>query len=1187
MKGFYKRIMSILLVVSVMCGCFILPETAFSASETQVDGTTGTPLGGFGTGGVKFNANAGTFASLSKSPADAYDYSALSGARFQFYSNRDGNVKTADPLKASSNNGRYDDDAIWPEHMANLGSMNDINVNLKAFAPLDNVDYDNMSMPYAFYEMTLTNTKSSAVDASCAFQLATSDKPTYVAGKGFNSSKWAIYGDSNDSNAVISVGNDSGFNNSGILNNSISGTTNKVAVKVSLAANETKTVRFVLAWYDNSDPDRHYYLNHYDNPGDIANRGLEKFDTLKSNADNLVTKMRASNLPDWFKNQIQNTLVNLTNNSMYKKDGRVGYAEGQWTCFGTMDQMWHAREIVSQLVPFFAWQELEYWARTQRNDGQIHHDFNTTTDDKAERSVLVDWDDTEHPDYRSVDKWVDLNCGLIISVYEAYQMTGDTEKLDWFWPYLKKAGDRIFKQVELYGNKQYPYTFDHSENSYDAGGNPNPLNASLSAVVYKIMNKLAVQNGETALAEKYMTAYDTVVESYRARYLRNNFLEEGKRGSESYFTGQWLALHLKLGEIWTAEETDYVLEQLDSYYHPYYWGMGTLVGTYNEWTPYSLAHYGGLLLNTRRANQYNAMQLDSYNRQYTDRNKVFNHPLDILPAVTKPNYVATNTSGDKQYISMPSAWRNYNDVIGYHRDKNTKEIWVQPNLLPEMNHQMTNGMFVMPEGYGTVDFTESGETYQNQNITVKSDSMIEVSKIHISDNFGENVAVTVNGTNVPFTREGTGYAKELVIEWSGTLDNAGITIVSTGDAGDPLPILPERPAGGPDDNDDPGADKDAYGYISATGADVQTQVDIETPVGGEWYVRNRHNYDNHVIYKNVDFGEVGSEIFSAKIASATGGMTIQVVLDDVGGDIVGTLNVPNTGGDTTWKEFICTLGSKVTGKHDVVLIFSATSGATPSFVNLSKFKFLMADGRLDRTIWSATSSGSASASVSNAWDGDITTRWDSHAAQTNGQYFTLNLGATSTFDKIVLDNGTNKNDYPRGYEVYVSNDGTNWGTKIASGTPATESKVVEIVFPSQTAKFIKIVQTGSDSSKYWSIYEMNVFNTKGDSPIETATPIPSITPTPTATSNPEEPTRIISYDKTTGTVSLYKGSDYPSEGATVIVAGYTNGILSEIKYIDGNTDEQVTVGTVSGSIIKVFVWDSLSGMKPICDSLEI
>lgn len=370
MKGLFKRLMGVFVIVSLVCSTFAVPIEVNAASDTQqVDGTTGTPLGGFGTGGVKFNARLGSFAALTKAPADANDYTALKDAKFQLYTNRNGSIKTVDTMKSASSNGRSEDDAIWPMHFANMGSTNDVQVNLKAFSPLDNVDYDNMSMPYAFYEMTLENLGDTSVDASCAFQLTTNDIPALVDGKGFNGKKWAIYGNSEQNGAIVSVGNNSDFNTTGVLDNSISGKTNKVAVKVNLDAKQSTVIRFVLAWYDDSEPDWHYYLNLYNNPGDIAARGLEKFDTLKNNAEILITKMRDSNLPDWFRNQIQNTLVNISNNSMYKKDGRVAYSEGQWTCFGTMDQMWQARQVIAQFIPFFAWRELEYWARTQRNDG--------------------------------------------------------------------------------------------------------------------------------------------------------------------------------------------------------------------------------------------------------------------------------------------------------------------------------------------------------------------------------------------------------------------------------------------------------------------------------------------------------------------------------------------------------------------------------------------------------------------------------------------------------------------------------------------------------------------------------------------------------------------------------------------------------------------------------------------------
>ncbi len=1030
----------------------------------RVDGTTGTPLGGFGTGAVKFCAHNGTFSATTQAPADQNDYVPMGESKFQFFSNRDDNIETVNTMKALLKNGRYDDDAIWPEHLVNFGTINGIQVNLKAFSPLDNSSYDNMNMPYAFYEMTLKNTTSTKVVAACALQVEIpSGSAAYVDGKGFTSPKWSVYAKSNDPNAIISVGSDTGFFTHGQCDNSPNGTQNKAAVKLNLSENETKNIQFVLAWYDNTDPERAYYLGLYEDSGSIAYLGLRNFDTLKANTDELVTKMRNSNLPDWLKNQTLNTLVNLSNNSMYKKDGRVAFAEGEWTCFGTMDQMWHARQIINHLIPFYAWQELHYWARTQKHNGQIHHDFSTRSSDK---STLVGWDDKEHVDYRDINKWVDLNCGFIISVYETYKATDDQEQLDYLWPYIKKAAQRILDQVKLYGNPTFPYTFDDSENSYDAGGDPNPFNASLSAVAYKIMTILAQDKGETDLVATYKTAYTTVVSSYRARYLNDNF--PIGRGCESYFAGQWLSMHLKLGEIWTASETDYVLKKLDSYYHPYYWGLGNLNGTYNEWTPYILAHYGGLLLNTRRVNQWISMQKDSYNRQYNNRNYVFNHPLDILPAITEPNYVATNISGDKQYISLPGMWRNYYDIVGYHRDRHTKEIWIQPIILDEMNHEMRDAMFISLDGYGSISCMESGIYYQNKDIVIKSDNPIYASTIHLTDHFGANVTVTVNGENYPFTRSGEGYAKELLVNWNGTIDNVGIHIVTSGDAGSPSPKLPERPSIGADGSN-PSTNMSAYSYIGAESAMETAGISIVTPVGGIWYVTDCNNFD-YIKFDNVIFEEVGSRTFIANISSTVEGSRIEIVLDSVGGEVIGSCSIPNTGGDQIWKMVSCPI-AKTTGKHNVILKFYGNT--EDNLMNIDKFKFLQDDGRLERTGWTVKTSRN-NLNAYTVLDGDMTTKWHT-ARQSIGDYLMIDMKANKTFDKITLEHKLN--DHPRGYDVLVSTDGTDFGDSIASGSGNPDNTTTEITFRPQIAQYIKIVLNKDNDTRNWTVFDVNVWNT--------------------------------------------------------------------------------------------------------------
>lgn len=929
-----NRIQKLALLAACMATSFIVS----GQNNEPVNGTTGTPLGGFGAGALKFNANNGTFALMSRPPADAYDFKPVPDAHLELFTQRGSKVKTQVVMFAQQKDGRPDDDAIWPLHMVNFGNTNNVQVNMTGFSPLDKSDYNGMSLPYAFYEFTLQNTGESPVKAAVALQwTAPGEAFQNEPGQGISCLSRSVMAASSNKTTIVTSGSlgESAFLLTGKCNNVIQGEGGKVAVAVELEPHETTTLHFVVAWYENADPALAYYFNLAENAAAVARMGLRNFDGFKTNATILVNRFRASNLPAWLKNQTLNTLANLSTNSMYKKNGRVGFAEGQWTCFGTMDQMWHARQIVAELLPFFAWQELRYWARTQMKNGQIHHDFNKMGAhiEKERRSMLVDWDDTEHTDYRNIQKWVDLNCAFIVSTFEIYQITGDKDQFKFMWPYLKKAGQRILDQVNLYGSKTYPYTFDDSENSYDAGGDPNPFNANLSAAAYRVMTILANEQKDDAMAKQYHHAYDQVVKSFTERYLKDDSYTMNKH-AESIFAGQWLAFNLKLGEIWTARNTDDILNRLDNYYHPYYWGLGYEKGTYDEWTPYLLTHYAGLLLNTNRAPVWEKLQKDAYDRQYNNRDKVFDHPLNILPLVKSPKWVATNTSSDKQYISLPAIWRNYYDLAGYHRDMRTKELWVEPIVLGELNRELKNMLIASPEGYVTISCTTSGAQDQNKVITVKADQKIEVSVLHLKDDFGKNVSVTINGKAYTFNRTGSGYAKELTVQWNNTVDTQGLKITVTGDPGNArpaLPIPPDATAKPVSKNDQK---RDAYQVIEAESADKSAGVTIAKQHDNA-FVTSCNNFD-YIQFSNIDFGDDGADLLLVRLSSIQAGSGIEIVLDNVAGELLGTCTVPNTGSFDNWQTAPASI-KKIKGVHDIVLRFTGTS--SNNLMNIDKLIF--------------------------------------------------------------------------------------------------------------------------------------------------------------------------------------------------------------------------------------------------------
>ena len=142
-------------------------------------------------------------------------------------------------------------------------------------------------------------------------------------------------------------------------------------------------------------------------------------------------------------------------------------------------------------------------------------------------------------------------------------------------------------------------------------------------------------------------------------------------------------------------------------------------------------------------------------------------------------------------------------------------------------------------------------------------------------------------------------------------------------------------------------------------------------------------------------------------------------------------------------------------------------------------------GLLPRGTWTATASVSNSGEQpSNALDGDSKTRWSTGQPQTNGQWFQLDLGSARAFHQIELDSGISAGDYAHGYQVYVSNDGTNWGAPIAIGSGS--SQILSVMLAQQMARYIRLVQTGS-SAQWWSLHEFNVLTDAGP-PIQSSAP---------------------------------------------------------------------------------------------------
>lgn len=128
---------------------------------------------------------------------------------------------------------------------------------------------------------------------------------------------------------------------------------------------------------------------------------------------------------------------------------------------------------------------------------------------------------------------------------------------------------------------------------------------------------------------------------------------------------------------------------------------------------------------------------------------------------------------------------------------------------------------------------------------------------------------------------------------------------------------------------------------------------------------------------------------------------------------------------------------------------------------------------LARDGWKASASVSNNGEpASNALDGTFGTRWSTGVPQSPGISFQVDMGQAQSISSIALDAGSSAGDYPRGYQVFLSNDGSTWGNAVTSGQGSGAYEVIS--FPAQSARYVKVVLTASTGS-WWSIDEFYAF----------------------------------------------------------------------------------------------------------------
>ena len=117
-----------------------------------------------------------------------------------------------------------------------------------------------------------------------------------------------------------------------------------------------------------------------------------------------------------------------------------------------------------------------------------------------------------------------------------------------------------------------------------------------------------------------------------------------------------------------------------------------------------------------------------------------------------------------------------------------------------------------------------------------------------------------------------------------------------------------------------------------------------------------------------------------------------------------------------------------------------------------------------------TSASDNTDDVRFATDGNPNTRWTTKRVQRPGQWFQLDLGREQTIGSVRLDSAGSPNDGPATYILSTSTDGRDF-SNAASGIG---SGITTINFNNQSARYVRITQSGRKTRYWWSIHEITV-----------------------------------------------------------------------------------------------------------------
>ena len=128
-----------------------------------------------------------------------------------------------------------------------------------------------------------------------------------------------------------------------------------------------------------------------------------------------------------------------------------------------------------------------------------------------------------------------------------------------------------------------------------------------------------------------------------------------------------------------------------------------------------------------------------------------------------------------------------------------------------------------------------------------------------------------------------------------------------------------------------------------------------------------------------------------------------------------------------------------------------------------------------KSSWTVTaSSADAGSPLANATDGNLATRWSTGVSQSS-DWLQVDFGVPTALDSITLMLGASAGDYPRAYQVRVSNNPQdNASSPLATGNGQQATDTLVTFATPALGRYLLISQTGSINGTWWSVAELTL-----------------------------------------------------------------------------------------------------------------